>query len=44
VLSVGGIQIVVWQAILFFILGGLFGQRFAHLHPVGSVRQANGGQ
>lgn len=43
-ISIGSLHIVVWQAILFFILGGLFGQRFAHLHPVGSVRQANGGQ
>jgi hypothetical protein len=44
VLSIGSVQIVVWQAVLFFILGALLGQRFAHLHPVGSVRQANGGQ
>ena len=43
-LSIGNVHIVVWQAVLFFILGGLLGQRFAHLHPVGSVRTANGGQ
>jgi hypothetical protein len=29
--------IVIWQAILFFILGGLLGQKFVHLHPVKSV-------
>lgn len=28
--------------VLFFILGGVFGQRFAHLHPVGAVKNANG--
>jgi hypothetical protein len=28
-------------AILFFILGGFLGQRLAHLHPVGSVKNAN---
>jgi hypothetical protein len=43
-LTIGNVHIVVWQAILFFILGGLLGQRFAHLHPIGSVRQANGGE
>jgi hypothetical protein len=26
-----------------FIAGGLFGQRFAHMHPVGAVKSANGG-
>ena len=43
-MRVGSLHIVVWQAILFFILGGLLGQRLAHIHPIGSVRQANGGQ
>lgn len=28
--------------ILFFILGGLLGQRLAHMHPVGAVKDANG--
>jgi len=36
--------IVWWQVILGFILGALLGQRFAHIHPVGSVRSSNGGQ
>lgn len=36
-------RIVWWQAIVGFILGALFGQRFAHLHPVGGVKAANGG-
>lgn len=36
-------SIVWWQAILFFILGGVFGQRFAHMHPVPSVKASNGG-
>ena len=36
-------SIVWWQAILFFMLGGLLGQRFAHLHPISSVKQSNGG-
>lgn len=35
--------IVLWQAVLFFVLGGLLGQRFAHIHPLGSVKAANGG-
>lgn len=35
--------IVWWQVIVGFILGGLLGQRFAHMHPVGTVKQANGG-
>ena len=43
-IRVGTLTIVVWQAILFFILGALLGQRFAHIHPVGSVRSANGGK
>lgn len=30
--------IVWWQAILFFVLGTFLGQRFAHLHPVGAVK------
>jgi hypothetical protein len=33
--------IVWWQVIVGFLLGALLGQRFAHLHPVGSVKQAN---
>ena len=33
--------VVIWQAVLFFILGALLGQTFVHLHPVKSV--ANGG-
>ena len=40
----GSVHIVGWQAVLFFILGALLGQRFAHLHPIGSVRTANGGE
>lgn len=32
------------QVAVGFILGALLGQRFAHMHPVGSVRTANGGQ
>lgn len=36
-------SIVWWQAILFTILGALLGQRFAHLHPIPSVKQTNGG-
>lgn len=35
-------RIVWWQAIVAFILGALLGQRFAHMHPVGSVQEANG--
>lgn len=31
------------QVIVGFILGALLGQRFAHIHPIGSVKQANGG-
>ena len=31
------------QAIVAFIIGAVFGQRFAHLHPVGTVKSANGG-
>ena len=31
------------QAIVAFILGAIFGQQFAHLHPVGTVKSANGG-
>ena len=27
--------------ILFFVLGAFLGQRFAHLHPVGQVKDAN---
>ena len=35
---------IAWlQVIVGFILGALFGQRFAHMHPVGAVRQSNGG-
>jgi hypothetical protein len=33
--------VIIWQAVLFFILGALLGQKFVHLHPVKSV--ANGG-
>jgi hypothetical protein len=36
-------SIVWWQAIVFFVLGALLGQRFAHMHPVPSVKDANGG-
>lgn len=25
-------------AVVFFVLGALLGQRFAHIHPVGAVR------
>lgn len=31
------------QVLVGFVLGALFGQRFAHLHPVSSVKTANGG-
>lgn len=31
------------QAVVFFVLGALLGQRFAHMHPVPSVKAANGG-
>jgi hypothetical protein len=31
--------IIIWQAVLFFILGSLLGQRFVHLHPMKSVAQ-----
>jgi hypothetical protein len=29
--------IVLWQAVLFFILGAFLGQRFVHLHPIQSA-------
>lgn len=32
--------IVAWQAVVFFVLGWLLGQRFAHLHPIKSVSGA----
>ena len=35
-------RIVWWQVIVGFILGALLGQRFVHLHPMESVRSANG--
>ena len=31
------------QAIIAFVLGAVSDQRFAHLHPVGTVKSANGG-
>ena len=31
------------QFIIAAVLGAVFGQRFAHLHPVGTVKSANGG-
>lgn len=31
------------QAIIAFVLGAVFGQRFAHLHPMSGVKSANGG-
>jgi hypothetical protein len=35
---------IAWlQVAVAAFLGWLFGQRFAHLHPVGSVKAANGG-
>lgn len=36
-------RVIWWQAIVAFIIGGFLGQRFAHLHPVGSTKAANGG-
>jgi hypothetical protein len=34
---------IAWlQVIVAFILGGLLGQRFVHLHPVSQTRAANG--
>jgi hypothetical protein len=30
-----------WKLIVAFLLGGYVGQRYAHLHPLGAVRDAN---
>ena len=31
------------QFLIAAVIGAVFGQRFAHLHPVGTVKSANGG-
>ena len=31
------------QFLVAAVIGAVFGQRFAHLHPVGTVKSANGG-